>query len=49
VEGIDHVDSIGSGSTRSCAIRSDRSVWCWGDSIGAFAIGSPVPVQNDWR
>lgn len=49
VEGIDHVDSIVSGSTRSCAIRSDRSVWCWGDSIGAFAIGSPVPVQTDWR
>ncbi len=49
VEGIDHVDSIVSGSARTCAIRSDRSVWCWGDAIGSFAIGSPVPVQNDWR
>lgn len=48
VEGVDHVDSLFLGPSRSCAIRSDRTVWCWGVSREA-PMGSPVPVREDWR
>ena len=48
VEGVDHVDSIVVSDHRTCAIRTDRTVWCWGASFES-SMGSPVPVRNDWR
>jgi len=47
VEGIDHVEAVFLGYSRSCAIRSDRTVWCWGDGYGAVGH-SPRPVLSDW-
>ncbi len=48
VEGIDHADSLYLGPGRTCAIRSDRTVWCWGISLET-PMGSPVPVRDDWQ
>ena len=47
VEGIDHVEAVFLGYSRSCAIRSDRTVWCWGDRYGASAHSSR-PALSDW-
>jgi len=47
VEGIDHVEAVFLGYSRSCAIRSDRTVWCWGDLYGVSGQ-SPRPVLSDW-
>ncbi len=30
VQGLDHVEALFLGYSRSCALRSDRTVWCWG-------------------
>jgi alpha-tubulin suppressor-like RCC1 family protein len=46
VEGIDHVESVFVGGTRSCALRSDRTVWCWGGQYGATE-GSARPALSD--
>ncbi len=49
VEGLDHVDALFLGYGRSCAIRSDRTVWCWGASDDPSATNLHRPVRNDWR
>ncbi len=53
--------SVSAGSTHSCGIRSDKSLWCWGSNHfgelgngeGDFGMGdsSPVRVGNwtDWE
>ena len=50
VDGIDHVEAISTGPGRSCAIRADRSVWCWGRfPVDPSLPGSFRPVRNDWQ
>lgn len=44
VPGIDHVDRLFVGFRRTCALRTDRSVWCWGYQ-DPDRTGRPVPVQ----
>lgn len=34
VLGLDHVRAIASGDASTCALREDRSVWCWGTRYG---------------
>lgn len=53
VPDIDGVRSVRSATFHTCALRTDRSVWCWGYSIvGEIGNGSPtqsltpVPVSN---
>ena len=46
VEGIDHVESVFVGATSSCALRSDRTLWCWGGSYETLS-GSPTPSRSD--
>ncbi len=35
VVGLDHVRAIASGDSTTCAVRDDRTVWCWGVRYGA--------------
>ncbi|MDB4927889.1 MAG: hypothetical protein JWM10_373 [Myxococcaceae bacterium] len=48
VEGIDHVESVFIGTRHSCAIRTDRSVWCWGAQYGMTGRPSLPPSRADW-
>jgi alpha-tubulin suppressor-like RCC1 family protein len=48
VEGIDHVDAVFPGYSRTCALRNDRTVWCWGTSYGRPSAHSAVPRRSDW-
>ena len=45
VSGIDRVVSVFTGGFQTCAIRDDRSVWCWGVVGGA---STHVPVRVVW-
>src|SRR5690606_13697652 len=37
---LDRVAEVALDASTSCAIREDRSVWCWGNNaFGAFATG----------
>lgn len=45
VEGLDRVVSIAAESFRTCAIRDDSTVWCWGVLNGA---DSHVPARVEW-
>ena len=39
---IDKVQSVGNGDVRTCAARTDGSVWCWGNNSGtALATAAP--------
>jgi alpha-tubulin suppressor-like RCC1 family protein len=46
VPGVDQVERIFVGGGATCAIRSDRTVWCWGYAVGA---STHVPIRRDWR
>ena len=35
---LDGVTAIGSGSSETCVVRSDQSLWCWGYQIGSYAV-----------
>lgn len=48
VEGIDHVGSVFVGTGRSCAIRTDRTVWCWGAAYGIPGHRPLPPARTDW-
>jgi alpha-tubulin suppressor-like RCC1 family protein len=42
IEGIDDATDLAVGTSFACAVRSDASVWCWGDdSVGQ--TGQPIP------
>jgi alpha-tubulin suppressor-like RCC1 family protein len=45
VEGIDQVERLFVGTWNTCAIRADRSVWCWGST----ALGGGArPTRLVW-
>lgn len=45
VVGLTGARSLVLGGGRSCAIKVDGTVWCWGDEPGNGMSNSPVPVQ----
>jgi alpha-tubulin suppressor-like RCC1 family protein len=50
VAGITNVASIGVAERVSCAVKSDKTVWCWGADIaslpdGGAIVSTPVPTQ----
>ena len=50
VVGIDDAIAVGAGGWTTCAVRADRSVWCWGygerGGLGdANSVNGAVPVQ----
>jgi len=50
VSGIDDGLAVSSGIRFSCAIRADRSVWCWGEDPGSdenHAVPQRVPDIDD--
>ncbi|MDB4932725.1 MAG: repeat domain protein [Myxococcaceae bacterium] len=48
VAGIDQVESVYLGYARTCAVRTDHSVWCWGGAFRGPSVTSPVPARADW-
>ncbi len=48
VAGIDNVESVYLGYSRTCAVRTDHTLWCWGRPFGPTAVSSPVPARADW-
>ncbi len=48
VIGLDHVESVFVGLSRTCALRSDRTVWCWGELYGPSSEHSATPWRSDW-
>lgn len=44
VPGLDHVDRLYLGVWGGCAIRTDRSVWCWG-SVSPTRSPTSAPVE----
>lgn len=44
VEGVDQVELLFTGTLITCAIRADRSVWCWG-FVNARYTERPVRVE----
>lgn len=45
---LDRVTAIAAGTNHTCALRTDRSVWCWGDaSYGQLGDGSVG--DGHWR
>ena len=49
VDGLDHVDSLVAAGDKTCALRSNRTVWCWGDgdSKATFVDGLSGIVDVD--
>ncbi|MFO0601541.1 MAG: hypothetical protein U0324_00135 [Polyangiales bacterium] len=45
VEGVDQVEQLFAGGLTTCAIRADRSVWCWGYLNGRSA---ERPTRVEW-
>ncbi len=45
VEGVDQVERLFAGTWQTCAIRTDRSVWCWG---GLFHSPATSPARVAW-
>jgi len=50
VPGIANVASIGVAEQVTCAVRTDKTVWCWGADIaslpdGGAIVSTPVPTQ----
>ena len=45
VEGIDQVDRLFANAWETCAIRADRSVWCWGS---VAPVRAARPARLDW-
>ena len=48
--GIANVASIGVAEQVTCAVRTDKTVWCWGADIaslpdGGAIVSTPVPTQ----
>jgi alpha-tubulin suppressor-like RCC1 family protein len=39
VEGLSEVTHISAGFDRSCAVREDGSVWCWGANVDGLGMG----------
>jgi hypothetical protein len=48
VEGIDHVAQVFPGPGHTCAIRTDRTVWCWGQTVVRSGVTSPRPALSAW-
>lgn len=48
VAGIDEVEAVYLGYSRTCAVRTDHTLWCWGRPFGPRAVSSPVPARDDW-
>lgn len=48
LQGIDQVETLYPGALRTCALRTDHSLWCWGASLQGQDAASPVPVRADW-
>jgi len=48
VAGIDQVEAVYVGYTRTCAVRTDHTLWCWGRPFGPSVVSSPVPARDDW-
>lgn len=44
VPGLDRVDRLFVGRWGGCALRLDRSVWCWGSLSADSVTGAPTPV-----
>ncbi|MEZ4406420.1 MAG: hypothetical protein R3A52_08095 [Polyangiales bacterium] len=44
IAGVDRVDRVVTGPSSTCALRLDRSVWCWG-ALSPNEDQSPGPVQ----
>ncbi len=44
IPGIDHVDRLFLGVWGTCALRTDRSVWCWGTLGPTRSSSVPTPV-----
>ena len=45
VSGVDHVVSVSLSDGRTCAIRSDHTVWCWGMVNGE---STHTPTRVEW-
>jgi alpha-tubulin suppressor-like RCC1 family protein len=43
---ISRFDRVAAGGNRTCAIRRDRTVACWGEDIQSGGSSSPVPVAG---
>jgi alpha-tubulin suppressor-like RCC1 family protein len=48
VPGIDAVEALYLGNSRTCALRTDQTLWCWGASFQSRDAASPVPTRADW-
>ena len=44
VGGLDSVERVFTGVWGACALRTDRSVWCWGTLSMMFSSPAPAPV-----
>ncbi|HEY2917338.1 MAG TPA: hypothetical protein VGI98_09030 [Candidatus Limnocylindrales bacterium] len=41
VSGLTNAESISAGGDHTCALKTDRTVWCWGDNADG-AVGNPT-------
>ncbi len=57
IAGVTNVSALGSGNNHTCAVTSDRTMFCWGINLwgnigtGGTSTEEPVPVQtrfSDW-
>jgi len=54
IDGLDDAIALGAGSYHACAIRADRTLWCWGANwwgqlgtgCGDFECAQPVQVEG---
>jgi alpha-tubulin suppressor-like RCC1 family protein len=40
VVGLTNVKGIAAGSLHTCAVKTDGSVWCWGQNVGDLGDGN---------
>ncbi len=50
VKGLTNVESVSAGVSHACAIKKDKTLWCWGfNNYGQLSVGSnkgsPIPVN----